>query len=170
VIHRFSDQEPRGFNFDSDVLPKHCFQVVKHERFYELDEDGWPRIGALVEACSKITDIYSEATMIKSYFSAADRIEGLTLGKLKAQYEYEAVSIGYAILFKYVDQQCDLFAQWRDAFVDIDWSEEADWFTGRRVARSLKEFVMIVARCVESLRHEEFSIEDIQERGTLSSH
>lgn len=151
------------FDFDSQPLPPHCFDLVKHDQFHELDEDGYPRVGALVQQCSRIANTYSRALELLSHFSLVDTRPSHTLADLEQQGNFGPHEIGYAILFKYLEQQHELYQAWERAFENYEWNQANDFFTDTIDAGTLKEHVRAVARVFSSRKTENLSSEDVQE-------
>ncbi len=113
-----------GFKFETDPLPSHCFKLRQDKEFFKLDDDGYPRIGALVQECSHLHDVYERALRVLEHFSQ-DSTHNLTTVENGA---FTAEDIAFAILFKYVEQQCFMHRAWMHAFEHYSWDQSHDRF------------------------------------------
>jgi len=117
------DHELALSDFDfSQPLPQHCFLLRRDDKFFELDEHKWPKIGALIYQCGgrQIHEAYQTAIRIlKAFPTPLDKSTPAQnkLNKIeKTEGPLGSVASGLAVFFKVIEREYRLQQEWRKAY------------------------------------------------------
>lgn len=150
----------RGLDFELEPLPARCFALEADDRFYELDEDGYPRIGSLIRACGSLEGDYAAAIELLTDFPPiASETPQARLTTAKKHRKASPLAVALAVLLGDLRREYTLFSEWKrlylecqwdaieDAFVDSHGGEDTLAFYTASVARLLKEGVTLDDVC-----------------------
>lgn len=122
----------RGFSFDFFRLPARCFALEQMPSYHNLDEDSYPRIGALILECGDLSRSYSKALDILKRFPVPPELPvQSSITEMKDEEDWPPFAVGLAILLQDVFCHWVLYREWKAFYEGQEWDAERDEFVGR---------------------------------------
>lgn len=130
----FADVPPgkQGFDFDLVSLPARSFTLGDDDSYFELDGEGYPKIGALVMKLGSLAHDYEKALEILAYFPELPEGDvDLKLTDVKSQLRATNLATALAILLQDVRREHIVSEEWSTFYQSQEWDPSTNMFTGQ---------------------------------------